>query len=222
MRLHWMVAVAMFAADGGEVRAQGTDGFRAALDSGQPSPWRFQVSGLVSHFKDPECENCSYRTSVPGIGLRRDMNPARSPLGYAISAGVQNDSFGDSGGYAAVSTALDLPFRSLVFKPGLGAFAFYRYMDHRSDRSGGREFVPAILPMLSVEEARSGIGATLLVAPNFSFGGRDRSGFVFVQMTFRLGRDATSPSRASPSIQDPDAILAVSDPAGATGPYAFR
>ena len=140
---------------------------------------------------------------------------------YGFSAGVQSDSFGDSGGYAAVTTGIDMRFRSLVIKPGVGAFAFYRYMNHGVNRgSTGRELVPAVLPMLSVEEARSGIGATLLVAPNFSFGGRDRSGFVFLQMTFRLGRDGTGPSHASPS--SPDPTIPASDAADATGPFASR
>ncbi len=198
------------------VNAQTMTTFGSALEDGKPSRWRFQVSGLVSHFKDPECSECSYRTAVPGIGLRRDFNPIGAPIGYGLSAGLQTDSFGGSGGYAAATASVDFRGQSLLFKPGLGAFAFYRYMDHGPARqAAGREIVPALLPMLSVEEVRSGIGATLLVAPNFSYAGRDRSGFVFLQFTFRIGRDGAPPLAKT----DPPGDVAAVEPAAGRSPY---
>lgn len=163
---------------------QGGDGGTAPLT--ERSPWVFQASGLISHFRDPQCESCEYRTSTPGIGLQRDLGLAhRSRFAYTFSAGLQNDSFGRSGGYAAAVASLPLSTDSLLVRPGLGAFGFYRYMN----QSQGRVLVPAILPVLSVEGRRSGIGATLLLAPNFSYAGTERSGFVFLQFTFRLGRN---------------------------------
>ncbi len=157
----------------------------------QRSPWTFQASGLVSHFREPSCDSCSYRTAVPGIGLQREFRPAAdTPLRFALAGGLQNDSFGDSGGYAAAVASLLWKGESVAVRPGLGGFAFYRYMgdgDGGLRDSAGREIVPAILPVLSIEGIRSGFGATLLVAPNFSWAGRGRSGFVFLQFSYRLG-----------------------------------
>jgi hypothetical protein len=216
-QLHGVIVAGVFVLNAPlAANAQSNSTFGSALEDGRRSPWRFQVSGLVSHFKDPECDDCTYRTTVPGIGLRRDFSPANAPIGYGLSAGLQTDSFGGSGGYAAATASIDVPAASLVFKPGLGAFAFYRYMDYGAARQAtGRDIVPALLPMLSVEEVRSGIGATLLVAPNFSYAGRDRSGFVFLQLTFRLGRDGAPPTRVAPA-------GAGAGPIAATEPPEFR
>ena len=149
------------------------------------SPWIFQASGFVTHFRDPQCANCEYRSTVPGIGLQREVGPSGgSGLAYTFSGGLQNDSFGRSGGYAAAVASLPLASDSLIVRPGLGAFAFYRYMEE----GGKRALIPAILPVLAIEGRRSGVGATLLVAPNFTYAGLERSGFVFLQFTFRLGR----------------------------------
>lgn len=165
--------------------------FALSLAASQRSPWAFQASGLVSHFREPRCTACEYRTAVPGIGLQRDVRPdAQSPLVYSFSGGVQTDSFGDSGGYAAAIASWHWRGESMIVKPGIGGFAFYRYMsrDQGRDNPAGasRELVPAILPVLGVEGVRSGLGAALLLAPNFTYGGVERSGFVFLQMTYRL------------------------------------
>ncbi|MGE0797623.1 MAG: hypothetical protein AB7G13_11180 [Lautropia sp.] len=196
MGIRWGIAVtgglAALSTVGGAVAQTGpAPGLGSGLRIDEPSLWTFQVSGLVSHFKEPTCENCSYRTAVPGIGLQREfIAAADSPVRFSLAAGLQNDSLGESGGYAAAIASLVWRGESVIVKPGLGGFAFYRYMgENRADRTAeGREIVPAILPVLSVEGARSGFGATLLLAPNFSYAGRDRSGFVFLQFSYRLGR----------------------------------
>lgn len=158
------------------------------------SPWTFQASGLVSHFREPTCNSCSYRTAVPGIGLQREFRPtADTPLRFALSGGLQTDSFGEAGGYAAAVASLLWHGDTVTVRPGLGGFAFYRYMGEGGVReAAGREVVPAILPVISFEGVKSGLGATLLIAPNFSWAGRDRSGFVFLQLTYRLGGGRSS------------------------------
>ncbi|MGE0310870.1 MAG: hypothetical protein AB7P21_04515 [Lautropia sp.] len=150
------------------------------------SPWAFQASGLITHFREARCTDCEHRSTVPGIGLQRDLRRSdASLLTYTFSGGLQSDSFGRSGGYVAAVASVPVATDAFLVKPGLGAFAFYRYMDEGSDRV----VVPAVLPVLALENRRSGIGATLLAAPNFTYAGTERSGFVFLQFTFRLGRD---------------------------------
>ncbi len=164
--------------------AAGSD-FGRRLSALSRSPWTFQASGLVGHFREPRCQRCEYRTSVPGLGLERELRgDSDSAVRYSIAGGLQSDSFGRSGGYVAAVASRVIRTDTMTIKPGLGGFAFYRFMEG----GGGREVVPAILPVLGIEAPRSGVGATLLVAPNFSYGGSSHSGFVFLQLTYRLAR----------------------------------
>ena len=157
--------------------------FERSLAASERSPWTFQAAGLVGHFREPNCQSCEYRTSVPGIGLERELRLGGSAAArYSLSGGLQSDSFGRSGGYAAAVASHVLRTDSLLIRPGIGGFAFYRYMGG----GAGRELMPAILPVLSVEGVRSGFGATVLAAPNFSYGGAPHSGFVFLQLTYRI------------------------------------
>lgn len=171
----------------GEVNAQSLSAPR--------SPWALSVSGLTSHFKDPDCTGCSYRTTVPGLGLQRDFLPsAESRVRFSLSGGFQTDSFGGTGGYAAGIASLIGRKGNFSMSAGLGAFGIYRYMEHGPGAGDAkRVFVPAILPVFSIENQRAGIGANLIVAPNFSYRGRDRSGFVLFQISYRFG-GSTSPT----------------------------
>ncbi len=168
----------------------------SAQSLGAPrSPWSLSVSGLTSHFKDPECKNCSYRTTVPGLGLQRDFRSTpQSRLRFSLSGGLQSDSFGGSGGYAAAIASVLSEHGRYTLSAGLGAFGIYRYMEHGSGAEDAkRVFVPAILPVFSVENTKAGMGANVVVAPNFSYRGRDRSGFVLLQFSYRFG-GSTAPS----------------------------
>lgn len=158
------------------------------------SPWALSVSGLTSHFKDPECEGCTYKTTVPGLGLQRDFSPASdSPLRFSLSGGFQTDSFGGTGGYGAGIASLVGRIGSYSLSAGLGAFGIYRYMDHGvGSENARRVFVPAVMPVFGVENTRAGIGANLVIAPNFSYRGRDRSGFVLLQLSYRFGGPSSS------------------------------
>ena len=183
----WMIAGAVAACAAPAVSAQSLTAPR--------SPWALSVSGLTSHFRDPECDNCRYRTTVPGLGLQRDFSPSSSsPLRFTLSGGFQTDSFGGTGGYAAGIGAFVGRRGSYAVSAGLGAFGIYRYMEHGPGAEGARRvFIPALLPVFSLENTRAGIGANLIIAPNFSYRGRDRSGFVLFQLSYRFG-GSTSPT----------------------------
>ena len=108
-------------------------------------------------------------------------------LRFTLSGGFQTDSFGGTGGYVAGIASLVGRTGALSMSAGLGAFGIYRYMDHGpSAEHARRVFVPALLPVLSIENARAGVGANLIVAPNFTYRGRDRSGFVLFQLSYRF------------------------------------
>lgn len=153
------------------------------------SPWALSVSGLTSHFKDPGCEGCTYRTTVPGLGLQRDFAPSTESLvRFSLSGGFQTDSFGGTGGYAAGIASLVGRRGNYSASAGLGAFGIYRFMEHGAGAEDARRvFVPAVLPVFSIENHRAGIGANLIIAPNFTYRGRDRSGFVLFQLSYRFG-----------------------------------
>lgn len=152
------------------------------------SQWALSVGGLTAHFKEPECQGCSYKSAVPGIGLQRHFVPLpESSVRYTLSGGFQSDSFGGSGGYAAAIASLVKQGNSFSFSAGLGAFGIYRYMDYGAgSEDAKRVFVPAILPVFSIENTRAGIGGNVIIAPNFSYRGRDRSGFVLFQLSYRF------------------------------------
>jgi len=172
------------------------------------SPWALSVSGLTSHFKDPDCEGCSYKSTVPGLGLQRDFLPsAESNVRFSLSGGFQTDSFGGTGGYAAGIASLVGSRGAYSASAGLGAFGLYRYMEHGAGAQDARRvFVPALMPVFSIENTRAGIGANLVIAPNFSYRGRDRSGFVLLQLSYRFGGNASQGAwaRAEPTPRPSD------------------
>lgn len=172
------------------------------------SPWAFSVSGLTSHFKDPDCQGCTYKTTVPGLGLQRDFGPgSESPIRFTLSGGFQTDSFGGTGGYAAGIASLVGNRGAYSASAGLGAFGLYRYMEHGAGAQDARRvFVPALMPVFSIENTRAGIGANLVIAPNFSYRGRDRSGFVLLQLSYRFGGNASQGAwaRAEPTPRPSD------------------
>ena len=176
----WVVAGFMAACAAPAANAQSLTASR--------SPWALSVSGLTSHFKDPDCDDCKYRSTVPGLGLQRDfLSSPESMLRFTLSGGFQTDSFGGTGGYVAGIASLVGRTEALSMSAGLGAFGIYRYMEHGpSAENARRVFVPALLPVLSIENARAGVGANLIVAPNFTYRGRDRSGFVLFQLSYRF------------------------------------
>ena len=177
----WTITAAVSACAASSANAQSLTANR--------SPWALSVSGLTSHFRDPECEDCHYRTTVPGLGLQRDFSPASgSPLRFTLSGGFQTDSFGGSGGYAAAIGSILSRGETWSVSAGLGAFGIYRFMEYGAGAEHARRvFVPAVLPVFSLENTRAGIGANLIIAPNFTYRGRDRSGFVLFQLSYRFG-----------------------------------
>ena len=199
----WMAAALVAACGSSAANAQSLTAPR--------SSWSLSVSGLTSHFKDPECDECKYKTTVPGLGLQRDFLPSpESRVRFSLSGGFQSDSFGGTGGYAAAIAALIGGKGNVTVSAGLGAFGIYRYMDHGAGAENARRvFVPAVLPVFSIENTRAGIGANMVIAPNFTYQGRDRSGFVLLQISYRfggstapggwaMGTDRTRPSSIPP------------------------
>ncbi len=163
--------------------AANAGGNAAASAKPERGPWVLQVSGLVYHWLDERCKSCDRRTLVPGLGIQRELSDrAQGNSVFALAAGVQTDSFGCVGSYFAATGSMRYRTQDYEVKPGVGAFLFYRTMD----TTGRHHWVPAVLPFMSVEDRRSGLGVNLLMAPNFTWGGKLKSGFAFVQVTYRF------------------------------------
>ena len=67
--------------------------------AGQPGDRGIAHAELAHQFKDPGCDDCKCRSTVPGLGLQRDFLPSpESMLRFTLSGGFQADSFGGTGG----------------------------------------------------------------------------------------------------------------------------
>lgn len=140
------------------------------------------LAGYAHHFREERCRSCR-RDFVPGIGLAWDAaRHSALPLTLSVVGGVQNDSYGATGGYAGAVAAYGWSGAGLEWKAGLGAFAFYRAKNSHRDM----ETVVTALPTLSIEHAPSGWGLDMILAPNFRRDGKDRSGFVTFLLRYRF------------------------------------
>ena len=115
-------------------------------------------------------------SSGRSINFRSTSAPSRPPWS------VQRDSFGATGAFAGVIASREWRGDTFDWRLGLGALAFYRAKTSRPDM----ETLVGVLPVASVEHRPSGVGVNLAVAPNFRHDGRDRSGFVFLQLSYRF------------------------------------
>lgn len=149
-----------------------------------PSPWALQVSGTAQHFRQPENARRTWNQRNWGIGLQYEQLERDPSWTRLYSVGSMKDSLGVGGGYAGVTEFKELFVKkSVKVQAGLGLFALWRTFKW----SGNHTLVVAPLPVIHVEDLRTGLGLNLLIAPPLSFGsGEGLPGFAFFQLTKRF------------------------------------
>jgi hypothetical protein len=100
----------------------------------------------------------------------------------ALSAGAMKDSYGTLGFYAGAARLYRLTDSRIRARMGIGAFVAYRAMDWDADR----EFIPLLMPILSFEDSRTGLGINITASPSVRYNHQRVASFVFFQGTYRF------------------------------------
>jgi hypothetical protein len=150
-----------------------------------PSPWAIEVSGTAQHFNPPKNKQHSWNQRNWGFGIQYDVPvEAGTSWGRVYSVGTMSDSLGVGGAYLGVTELKDLfAIKSVKVQAGAGLFLLYRTFAWE----GRHRWAPAPLPVIHVEDQKTGFGLNIILAPTLSFSqGLELPGFVFFQATKRF------------------------------------
>jgi hypothetical protein len=147
-------------------------------------PWVLQMSGTAQHFKEPENERRRWNQKNWGLGVQYEQAESWPGWTRVYSAGYMKDSLGVGGLYAGVVELNELGVvQSVQFQAGIGLFGLWRTFGWKPEH----KFVVAPLPVMHVEDLRTGVGLNVLVTPPVSFGSDKKvPGFAFFQLTKRF------------------------------------
>ncbi|MBK4738351.1 hypothetical protein [Noviherbaspirillum pedocola] len=156
----------------------------AAAEEGVRSRWALQVSGFTHHFQGTHNRaHPSWNSVNTGIGLQYDIREdATTRWSTTMSVGEIKDSYGVVGPYAGIVRQYRLNDARIRARLGLGAFLAWRALDWTATRK--LTFLP--MPVLSVEDTRTGLGFNLTGTPSIRYDDRRIVSFVFIQGTYRF------------------------------------
>jgi hypothetical protein len=161
-------------------------GFFAADVSAAENSVELQLPGISYHFSPPQDPNRSWTDFHDGLGVQfTNRNPQ---LVVRYTAGFMRDSFNNQGLYAGGSVGWR--FLQGDVEMDISAAPMLLYRTTRFDDVRGEaplKLIPVIMPLLSFEHRRSGIGGNLTVLPGGNFGkDLEFPGLIFLQFTYRL------------------------------------
>jgi hypothetical protein len=150
----------------------------------ESSPWGLQVSGFSHHFQSTRNRSHpSWNSHNFGLGLQYDLwRNADSPWTTVGSLGFMKDSYDVYGYYAGVAQLYRLLDSRIKVKFGIGALAAHRAFGWNREK----EFGLLLMPVLSIEDGRSGLGANITGSPSIRYGNRKIVSFVFIQGFYRF------------------------------------
>lgn len=156
----------------------------AAAEENERSRWALQFSGFTHHFEGTHNRAHPAWNSVnTGIGLQYDWRGnAASRWSTVLSAGGMKDSYGVVGSYAGIFGLYRLNDARIRARLGLGALLAYRALDWTETRK--LTLLP--MPVLSVEDTRTGLGFNLTGTPSIRYDDRRIVSFIFIQGTWRF------------------------------------
>jgi hypothetical protein len=156
----------------------------ARADELERSPWALQVSGYTHHFQGTHRRaHPDWNSNNAGLGIQYDMpGQAASPWTTVLSAGFMRDSYGTEGLYAGAARLYRINDSRIQARIGGGAFAAYRALDW----DDSRKLTLLIMPILSFEDTRSGLGLNITASPSIRYNSRKLASFIFFQGTYRF------------------------------------
>jgi hypothetical protein len=157
---------------------------KARADEAERSRWALQFSGFTHHFGGTQRRAHPHWNSVnTGIGLQYDLPPADdSRWSTSLSIGEMKDSYGVIGPYVGVARFFRLNDGRIRSRLGIGGFLAYRALDWDYRRK--LTFLP--MPVLSVEDRRSGLGFNVTGSPAMHYDDRRIASFLFIQGFWRF------------------------------------
>jgi hypothetical protein len=186
-------------------QACGTEGATGADPCARnPDPreeWRLNLGGVSHHATDTAAPGHHWNQVNPGLGI--ELRQAGVPLTDAgdqwrtiATAGLFTDSRDYRSAYAGVAATYELATLGRTrIDGGAGAFMFYRSRSW----DGGRQWSPAVLPVLNFTDVQTGLGFELIWRPPHT----DGPATLYVQVTLRLGpAPASARTRTAVALAD--------------------
>ena len=144
--------------------------------------WQLHLPGVSYHFDAPEQAGKSWNQLHDGLGLQHTR--VRGNRVRRLTAGFMRDSFDKQGLYVGGAYGLRLLDGDYQFDVSAAPMLLYRAVEFDARH---RKLIPIILPMLSVEHRRSGVGANITVLPGGNMGKNLKfPGLIFLQLTMTL------------------------------------
>lgn len=141
------------------------------------------LPGVSHHFQAPENSSRKWNQAHAGVGLARRSKWDEPGWYFKTAAGVMRDSVESWGAYGGVAWQYRVfDDASWLVDAGAGGFLFYRALKF----DGPRVWLPGVLPVLSVEHKRTGLGINVLYVPNVRVDAGEMPAVIFVQLTKRL------------------------------------
>lgn len=154
--------------------AQATEGRRTV---------ELQLPGVSYHFSDPSKPGKSWNQFHDGLGVQTTEVRGSRVIRYTV--GFMRDSFGKQGLYAGGAYGLRwIDGQDYNIDLSAAPMLLYRAVKFDTD---DRKLIPIVLPMISLEHKRSGVGANITVLPGGNFGKDLRfPGLIYLQFNYRL------------------------------------
>lgn len=153
-------------------------------DELEHSRWALQASGYTHHFQGTHrSAHPDWNSSTVGLGIQYDMsNKVASRWTTILSAGFMRDSYSMDGLYAGTARMYRINDSRIQAKIGGSAFLAYRALEWDQNR----RLTLLIMPVLSLEDSRSGLGLNITASPSVCYNQRKIASFVFFQGTYRF------------------------------------
>lgn len=147
--------------------------------SGKPT-LAIQLPGLSHHFNEPEAQGRKWNETHLGLGLEWRTKWNDNGWAFKRSIGLMRDSVSMWGGYGGLVWQKKLlAHATWRVELGGGAFLFYRSMQFE----GARGWVPAVLPVLSLEHKPTKVGVNILAVPRFKTSSGEMPAVIYAQFT---------------------------------------
>lgn len=188
-------------------RAGAPDGTACEGDPDPREEWRLNLGGVSHHAHDTAAQGRHWRQVNPGLGIEWrqagvPMTDAGDQWHTIATAGFFTDSRDYRSAYAGVAATYELARLGRTrIDGGAGAFLF------RRSRSwdGRMRWSPAVLPVLNITDARTGLGFEIIWRPPHT----DGPSTLYLQITFRIGPTrAPTVAATRRSFDDVPALLA--------------
>lgn len=156
----------------------------ADVGGSERSRWVLQLSGFTHHFQGTHRRaHPSWNETNTGIGLQYDPD-AGAPQRWATvwSVGEMKDSYDVIGPYAGVARLYRLNEGRIRVRLGGGAFLAWRALDWDNQR----RLTLLVMPVLSVEDKKTGLGFNVTGSPSIRYDNRKIVPFVFIQGSYRF------------------------------------